>query len=329
MKYLTFIIIFIPTIIFAQDFNLDIHNTSLSDYIKMEESFGGELIANKIHYASKTQAQPVRFQRKEELIPDLISAYFVKKKDSSMSEILYEWDVSNFEKKDNNQKSEEFERAMIDKYKSLKISISGYFGEPKVKYDYLDISVLDPEGSFIESSKWYPNDSTEIDLSIAISNFYQKKGRITINPVHRISLHIKNTKLERVEVKELEPIFNIEESRQTRLDKLSREFIASLILRNATESIQYFSKEAQEVISDEQMAIIMNFVYVHVDDEKDLNLILSDTKIGPDGNEYGILIYTDVIDHSNPPESPVVIQINFDENDEVVGIQPSRLPSRR
>ena len=73
----------------------------------MEERLGGERISTTSNHISfRGEAQPIKFLRKEKEIPDLTVYYFFKKADSTMSYILYEWDISNFEKQENNQKSE-------------------------------------------------------------------------------------------------------------------------------------------------------------------------------------------------------------------------------
>jgi len=191
MKKLIFRILFISVSAFGQKFNFDIHNTSLSEYIRLEENLRSERIPTTSNHISFTgDAQPIQFLRKEKIIPDLIAYYFFKAKDSTMSYILYEWDVYNFEKQDNNQKSKEFEQALIKKYKSLKNEITLQFGQPKTKNNYSNIASKNPKNLFEENSIWNPNDSTKIELYTTVSNFYEKKGVVTINPVHRIRLYI-------------------------------------------------------------------------------------------------------------------------------------------
>lgn len=68
------------------------------------------------HVSFSGEAQPIKCLRKEKVIPDLSAFYFFKKADSTMSYILYEWDVSNFEKQDNNQKPEQFQKNIDSKF---------------------------------------------------------------------------------------------------------------------------------------------------------------------------------------------------------------------
>ena len=91
--------------VFGQDFGFDIHNISLNEYVQMEENLKSERIPTTSNHVSfNGDAQPIKFKRTEKKIADLITYYYFKEKDSTMSSVLYEWDVSNFEKKDNNQK---------------------------------------------------------------------------------------------------------------------------------------------------------------------------------------------------------------------------------
>ncbi len=107
----------------AQEINFNVHKTSLKEYLALEKKLKSEPVPNKAHYISTSgEAQPLKFRRKEEvkILPDPVVSYFFKKKDSSITYILYEWDVYNYEKKDNNQKSIKFEKALIRKYQTLK-----------------------------------------------------------------------------------------------------------------------------------------------------------------------------------------------------------------
>lgn len=193
MKNLIIGILFISNSAFGQEFNFNIHNTSLDEYLKMEEKLGSERIPTTSNHVSFSgEAQPIEFLRKEKIIPDLTAFYFFKKADSTMSYALYEWDTYNFEKQDNNQKSEEFQKALIDKYKVLKREISIKFGQPKTESNYSNLAAYDQNSFFEESSTWHPNDSLEIEMYVVVSNYYEKKGTVTINPVHRIRLYIRN-----------------------------------------------------------------------------------------------------------------------------------------
>lgn len=193
MKNIIIVFLLISTSVLGQEYNFDIHNTSLDEYLIMEEKLGSKRLPTTSNHISFTgDAQPIKFLRKEKIIPDLTVFYFFQKADSTMSYILYEWDVANFEKRDNNQKSEKFQKALITKYEQLKKDITEEFGQPKVKSNYSNLGRYDQKNFFEEKSTWNPNDSTKIELYSITSNHYEKKGIITINPAHRIRLYIRN-----------------------------------------------------------------------------------------------------------------------------------------
>ena len=123
MKNLIFGILFISTSAFGQEFNFDIHNTSLSEYLKMEKNLGSQRIPTTSNHVSFSgNAQPIKYQREEKIIPDLIVYYYFKEKDSTMSHVLFEWDVRHFRSQEDRyqKESEELEQTLIAKYKSLK-----------------------------------------------------------------------------------------------------------------------------------------------------------------------------------------------------------------
>ncbi|MFD2909011.1 hypothetical protein ACFSX9_09700 [Flavobacterium ardleyense] len=135
---------------FGQDLGYDIHNTSLNKYIQIEENLKSKKIPTTSNHVSFSgDAQPIKFQRTEKKIADLITYYYFKEKDSTMSSVLYEWDVSNFENKVNNQKPKKYQKAFISKYKELKENIATKFGEPKIKRNYSNISKLDSINTFV------------------------------------------------------------------------------------------------------------------------------------------------------------------------------------
>ena len=96
-KTLIAIILFSNSLI-GQEFVFDIHNVSLNECLKLEESLGSERLENTSNHVSFSgDAQPIKYLRKEMIIPDLTVFYYFKEADSTMSSILYEWDISNFE----------------------------------------------------------------------------------------------------------------------------------------------------------------------------------------------------------------------------------------
>lgn len=318
MKKIIIGFLFISLSVFGQDFNFDIHNTSLTEYLKMEEDLGSERIPTTSNHVSfRGDAQPIKFLRKEKIIPDMIAFYFFKKADSTMSYILYEWDVSNFEKQDNNQKSEKFQKALIAKYNNLKKSISKDFGKPKVKRNYSNISQLDSINTFVENSTWKPNDSTEIEMYATVSNYYEKKGMVTINPVHRIRIYIRNQA-----EKEEKEIPKLDEKKLVELEKIKAEFFYALKTRDLPKSKEFLSDLILEKVTDEQINVLID----NINFEKETELIYSGIQIGFNGRIFTLLQYKYSDDYSDSPNE--MIKLIFDDKDKIVGIQPIKTPKK-
>lgn len=315
MKYIIISILFIATSAFGQEFNFDIHNTSLTEYLKMEENLGSEKIPTTSNHVSfDGEAQPIKYLRKEQVIPDLTAFYFFKKTDSTMSYILYEWDAANFEKHGNNQKSEKFQKALIAKYKGLKKDISNDFGQPKVKKNYSNISRLDSINTFVENSTWKPNDSTEIELYATASNYYERKGAMAIHPVHRIRLYIrKQLKPEEKEIPELD------DKKLAELDKIKIDFFAALKSKDLAKSKEFLSDLILEKVTDEQINLLID----NINFEKQMEVIYSGVQMGFNGDVFTLLEYKYSDDKSNPPNE--MIKLVFDDQDKIVGIKPMKL----
>jgi hypothetical protein len=318
MKNLILGILLISISTTGQKLNFDIHNTSLSEYIRMEETLGAERIPTTSNHISFTgEAQPIKFLRKENAIPDLVAYYFFKKSDSSMSYVLYEWDVNNFEKQDNNQKSKKFEKALIEKYKSLKKEIAADLGQPKIKSNYSNIARLDPHNLFEETSAWQPNDTTEIEMYITSSNYYEKRGVMTINPVHRIRLYIRNKS--KAEEKAIPKLDN---ERLTKLENLTMDFFKTLKSKELQKSREYLSNLVKEKVTDEQLNSLIGNMNV----DRNLELFFSGVQMGFDGSNYTLLQYKYTDDKSSPPRE--LIKVIIDKMDKIIGIQPIKLQSK-
>lgn len=285
----------------------------------MEESLGSEQIPTTSNHVSFSgEAQPIKYLRKEKVIPDLTAFYFFKKTDSTMSYIRYEWDVSNFEKQGNNQKSEKFQKALIAKYKGLKKEISNEFGKPEVKKNYSNISRLDSINTFVESSTWKPNDSTEIEMYATVSNYYEKKGAVTINPVHRIRLYIRNQSRE----KEKE-VPKLDKKKLAELEKIKSDFFTALKARDLPKSKEFLSDLILEKVTDEQINMLID----NINFNKQTELIYSGIQMGFNGSMFTLLQYKYSDNNSNPPNE--MIKLIFDDKDKVAGIQPIKLKKKK
>ena len=318
MKNIIIGFLLISSSVFGQEFNFDIHNTTLDEYLKMEERLGSEKIPTTSNHVSLSgEAQPIKFLRKEKIIPDLTAFYFFKKTDSIMSYILYEWDVSNFEKQDNNQKSDRFQKALIAKYKELKKDISDDFGQPEVKSNYSNLAKYDQKNFFEEKSTWNPNDSTEVKLYSIASNHYEKKGAMTINPTHRIRLYIRNQSKE----KEKE-IPKLDDKKLAELEKIKIAFFNALEAKDLPKSKEFLSELILEKVTDEQIKTLID----NINFEKQTELIYSGVQMGLNGSMFTLLQYKYSDDKSSPPSE--MIKLIFDEKDKVVGIQPIKMQNK-
>ncbi len=298
----------------SQDFNFKIHETSLQDYIQRETQIGSQKIPTTSNHVSFSgEGQPIKFRRKEEIIPDLVAEYFFKKKDSTMTKILYEWDISNFEKQDNNTKSEEFQKALMAKYESIKNQITEQFGEPKTRNNYSNIARLDPENIFEENSSWQPNDSTEIEIYTTVSNYYEKKGNVTVNPVHRIRLYIRNTKKEKPKVPKLE------NERIDSLEHIKEEFLMGLKIKKLNQVKRTLSEQLVNKVTDEQLLGLLDYI----DPDQDTELIYSGIKMNLTGQAYVILQYKNVSEESKVTST--MVQYIFDEKNKIIGVKPMQV----
>ncbi len=310
----TLALLFITTTIFGQEFVLDIHNTTLQECLQLEKNIGSEQLPSTSKYISLSgDAQPIEFQRKESLIPDLISSYFFKENDSTMSYVLYEWDAKNFEDDTNldNKKSEKFQKALIEKYHRLEAMVSKIYGESVSEGDLSNFKLANEREGLQKRDIWNINDSTEIEMYTTISNYYEEREMVTIGTTHNIRLYIKNTK------KENTPQLDYEKANE--LFALSVEFIQELGSKNLVKSKEYLSPAIIDIVTDEQLnSLIEN---LHFD--RKTELFYSGVQIGLDGTVYTILQlkYTD--DTSSPPKE--LIKIVMDDTDKIIGIQPIKL----
>lgn len=308
--FLAFLFISLSAV--GQEYNFDIHQTSLSDYVKMEEKLGSQRIpTNSNHVSFSGDAQPIKFLRKEKDIPDLTAYYFFKKADSTMSYILYEWDVYNFEKQANNQKSLEFQKALISKYGSLEDLLNSKYGEANtIEGDLSNIQLTKDRDGLKKKNIWIPNDSTEIEMYTAISNFYEKKGMVTRNPTHRIRLYVRNTKKEEPVKPKLNP------GRLDSLQRITMDFLGALKRNEIQQSKKYLSPLIIDQVTDEQLILLSENMELN----KELELFQSGVQVGLDGRVFTVLQYKYKTDPLNP--SKEMVKMVFDEENKVLGIQP-------
>jgi len=194
IKYLLILVLlFISVpITFGQNLLTDIKNKTVSECIRIEMEAGSSFIENKNTYLSgKGIEQPIRFLRKDTILPDLIVAYFYYT-DSTIAYIKYEWDVKNMDNSDNNPQSEEVQNAFIEKYQSLEKEFTIKYGTSKVSGNLTDMELINQKAGLRKKNIWLTNDNIEIEMYIVITNYYEKKGIITYSPTHKIRVYVRN-----------------------------------------------------------------------------------------------------------------------------------------
>ena len=301
---------------FAQEFEFDIHNTSLNEYLKMEEKLGSEQIPNiRNHVSFSGDAQPIKFRRKEKIISDLVVYYYFKEKDSTMSKVEYEWDESllTLKANTNDQKSKKYQKALIRKFNELEKMITDIYGKPQSEGDLSDIRKANEKGGLDKNVKWFPNDSTEIEMYATVSNFYEKRGMVTTAPTHRIRLYVKNTKKEKRVTPELT------EQRLDSLNGISKQFIASLKDENLEKSKSYLSEMIIEQVTDKQLKALIS----GIDFDRKLELFYSGIQMGMNGKAFAMLQYKYGDDQDSPPKE--MIKVIYDDKNKIVGIQPLKM----
>lgn len=188
------LIAFIQTC-FSQDIYTDISGKKVDFFIKKEEKLKSQLYkTDVIHYSDDQAAQPIIYRRKEKNSPDLLVYYTFREKDSTVISILYEWDVNNFEDGENNVKSDQFNKLMIDRYSGIFDLIFKEFGESKSEGSLEDLSKISTRAGLKRKDIWKPKNSVALEMYIVLSDFYQQKGMVTFNPTHKIRLYVREVK---------------------------------------------------------------------------------------------------------------------------------------
>lgn len=302
--------------VLGQEFEFDIHNTSLYEYIKLEERLGSERKENTSNNISFSgDAQPIVFIRKEKIIPNLTANYFFKKTDSTMSYIRYDWDESFYKNTATleGQKPKRFQKALRKKSLQIEKAITKIYGEPETEGSLSDLSKVEIRKGLNKKNIWKPNDSFEIEMYTTISNFYEKRGMVTTTPTHRIRLYITNTNKE----KKFPP--KLSDQRLDTLKLISSNFIESLGNKNLTKSKTFLSTLIIENVTNEQL----NSLIENWDFKKDTELIYSGIQVGLDGQIFTMLDFKYKDDITKPPKE--TLKIIFDDKDKIVGIQPIKL----
>ncbi len=312
--YFSYLLI-LPLFVMSQGKNFDynIHNKKLPYYIDYEIKRGSKQVSYTSRYLqSKDVAQPIQFFHEEEVIPDLKTQYFFFKKDSTIKKVLHEWDVRNFEKSKNNKKSLDFQKALIKKYNELEIRLTELFGQSEIEGNLKDFSSIDKKGGLRKSNTWNPNDSTKIRLYGTISNFYEKKGRVTKTPTHKIRLYITHVTKKKDNKTDIG-------KRLKELTIKSEEYLSTLRNGDIEKSKTFLSERLIERVTNQQIEDLIS----NIDFSQELKIYHHGIQMTMTGDTYVSLFYRYKKDTLTPPKE--MVKILFDETDKVIGIQPVKL----
>jgi hypothetical protein len=307
-----FLVVLQFNLIFSQEILTRIEGKKIDYFVNIEEKINSELFDSDQNYLSfDDSAQPIIYRRKEKDIPDLLVYYTFSKKDSIVNEILYEWDVYNFEKKDNNVKSEKFSKALIEKYVKTLEYLTRQYGKSKVEREDQDLNKIVSYDKLTREDNWRPNDSLEINMYITISNYYKKEGFSTVNPTHRIRVYVKNIK------KNVEPELNkkivalCEQNFETFLMKLNE--------NNFVDAKLLMSDVIKEKVTDDQLISLKKMI----DFDDKLIPYFKGFQFTMTGVNYLMIKYKYTNEKSEVPN--LFVNAIFDEENKILGIQPMKM----
>ena len=264
--------------LFSQEFITDIHSKSIEECVKIESKLGSEQVLPKSHTISfNGNAQPIKFVRKEEVIPDLEVYYYFNAYDSTMTSIRYLWDVRSIEKKENNKQSLTFQKALAEKYYSLEKMLTSKLGKSIVEGSIEDLQEANTVG-LLKKNTWQPNDSTEVILGISISNVYQKEGIVSKIPTHRIRLQVLNKK---------EPKKPVDQNQSISISEFLIPFFQEVENGNLADSKSYFSNFTEAEAINE----MLDLMRAQINFEQPITFV-DGSRISAKGSTYVLLEYT-------------------------------------
>lgn len=308
-----FILLLCGQSVFAQKklIELDIHDKKVSYFISLEKKMGSKKFNTGQDYVAGGQvAQPEIFKRTEKNIPDLLVYYTFFKKDSTISEILYEWDMKNFNPKDNNQQSIEFEKNLISKYNQIVDFVSKKYGKSEFKGNLDDLNLTSQSRGLEREDTWKPNDSLKIYSYTTISNYYKKDKFVTVNPTHKIRVYVYNLKAGK-------PL-KLSAAKIMSLDTTFKKFLTLLSADSFEEIKKLFSPKILETVTND----VLKQVKESLKTEKKLELYMNGMQILQDGNSYPMLQYKYSDDTSSPPNEYVMVL--FDDENKILGLRPMK-----
>ena len=280
-------------------------------FIALEEKLGSTKFDTGRHYISMDDsAQPIIYRRKEKGIPDLLVFYTFSKKDSLVTEILYEWDKGNFEDGDDTKMPPEFNKALVKKYLDLQKNTASVYGSATTEGNLEDLSKAEETGGLKRSDLWKPNDSLKINIYTSISNYYEKRGAVTTPTTHRIRVYVKyiNNKKQAEE-----PSLA---SKLPAAEKTYADFISYLKNENFEAAKKLLSEKIKASVTPE----IFNQLKTSLANNRKTETYMSGMQLMQDGNQYLMIQFKYADDTTSPPKE--YIKVLFDSDATILGIQP-------
>jgi len=287
----------------------DINGKNIKYFIDLEQNLNSEIYKSKETYISPYDVhQPIIFKRKENGIPNLLVYYTFYKKDSTISEILYEWDVYNFEKQDKNKKPLTFDKKLIKKYKSIVEEISKNYGKGRQEEDLVNLSLLNTERGLYRKDNWQVDESLTVNSSINLSEFYNKEENVTTNPTHRIRVYVTNNNDKKLP--------EIDKDKIIQYDIYFNNFLDYLKKTDFNSARIFLSDKIKTNVSDEVLKDLL--AQIKINQKKVIFMTGFETLM--DGKNYPMLQYKYSDDISLPPTEYIVVL--FEEDGKIIGIRP-------
>ncbi len=247
-------------------------------------------------------APPIQFLREDKSGLEILSTYSFKASDSTLTNVIYEWDELRHTKKVtfNERKRKSLQKVIIKKFKELEKTITELYGEPDVEEKLSQTIQSDSKNGYKKKVKWHPNDSTEIILS---TELIRRTGFLKIEPSQKMRLHMWN------------PSKKKKENRFAILYNLSYEFLQVLKERNMEDAKFFFSDSVQKTVTDKQVKALMN----NLDSTRETSIMYINNYPGPDGSGWATFTLGYKTDSLRFQKEH--LKIIFNGEDKIVGLK--------
>ncbi len=288
----------------GQEIPTSIHGKKMKTFIDLEKKLGGKLYQPDADVVIPIEMDlPLTYRRTEKVIPDLLVTYTFGKQDSLMHSIEYEWDMINFDPKQQIQ-SLDVQKAFIKKYLSLAAQLDQKLGKSEQKGDLNDLTKIDLKGGLTRSDSWTPNDTTYIRLYAVFSNYQEEKGNVKIRATNRIRLGISKIKKPAPELSDKA----VMASKQT-----FEQFIIKLREGDLEGSKVYLSSQIKSQLTEAAFNQLKSFI-------KPEGFKIYQKNLQPiEGINYLAIQFV----HENAPEQPnEALMVVFNKEGLIVGVRP-------